>query len=107
MLRLSTRMTSLSSSPQPEPCRFKISRVSEKIASTTVEGGLFIAILGRKMLGSDTGEQLDVEFPSRGMIGAARSELPFEESKSDFEAGQAPLLQKVASFHGNENVGKS
>src|SRR2546426_9233720 len=72
-----------------------------------VEGGLFIAIFGRKILGSDAGEQLDIEFPSGGTVGVARSELPFQESKLDFEAGQAPLLQKVASFHSNTNVGNS
>ena len=40
-----------------------------------VEGGLFIAVFGRKILGGDTGEQLDVELPCGGTVGVARSEL--------------------------------
>lgn len=40
------------------------------------------------------------EFPGCGAVRVLRRELAFENSAVDLEAGEAPLLQKVASLHG-------
>lgn len=64
-----------------------------------VQRRLLITFIRRKMLGGDTGQQLNVKFPRGLAIGIAWSKLAFEEANIDLKAGQPPFFQKVASFH--------